>query len=232
MGRKGYSLEVKKLREQIITAFPDLSEMAEADRDHYARFRLIPAKLLVNVDWNYKQEDPETQAKLENNIKRTGQTENIHVRQRSDGKFDVGNGNHRNSIFQKQGVAYVLCYVHECSMAEFKRRVFETNETKFYPDEIAMMKLVKELSETFDLTDLKTSLPLRDFEIDAFVKYDEFTFSQYSMASGGGNGQNAGGKLEFALSEDTWKQWERWQEKSGKADPLDAFLTLLEAGLS
>lgn len=231
MAKQKYSLEVKKLRAKIVPAFSDLEQLPETQRQHYSQFKLIPADLLVNVDWNYKKDSDTTQSKLEANLARQGQTENLHVREREDGKFDVGNGNHRNTAFQKQGVAFILCYVHECTLAEFKRRVIETNETRFAADDVDLMKIIKELGESFDPEDLKGSLPFDDHEIEAFLKFDEFDFEEFADAKGGGEGSQFQQKLVIVLPAIGWEMWSKWVAESGKEDPAEALILLLEKRL-
>ncbi len=74
------------------------------------RFRELPIELLIEADWNYKEQDLSLSRKLVENIRRNGQLENIIVRQLPTGYFEVVNGNHRLVAFRELNFETVIVY--------------------------------------------------------------------------------------------------------------------------
>lgn len=165
--------KLKKLHKQIIPAFSAevLASLPEHEANDYRRYKLIPQQLLVNAPWNYKEENQEVETKLANNIKNQGQTENINVRPLETGYFQVGNGNHRNSVFERQGREFVLCCVHEnISEAEFKRRCIEQNETRFGgTNNFRLSELIKELAGEIAIDELALTMPYTEDELQGMI---------------------------------------------------------------
>ena len=56
---------------------------------------------LSKAAWNYKDEDAEQTKKLIANFKRNGQVENLQIRQRGNGSYEVVNGNHRLDVMNE-----------------------------------------------------------------------------------------------------------------------------------
>jgi len=171
--------KLDKLHKQIIHAF-DVEKLKKSgipdnEIKDFERYKLIPIELLVNAAWNYKQNDEVLDKKLGENIKRQGQTENINVRLLDTGYYEVGNGNHRNNVFSKNGRQFVLCCDHEgISDAEFKRRVIEQNESRYAVDNLRIAELISEISNEFDMSDLALTLPFTQNELENFNKVADF----------------------------------------------------------
>jgi hypothetical protein len=225
------------LHESILPAFSEehleklkLSGAEESELNEYRRFKLIPIDLLKLAEWNYKEDDEATDKKLSKNIKNQGQTENINVwLDQTDRYFEVGNGNHRVSLWKKDKSIrreVVLCCVHACSHREFKRRCLEQNETKFRIDLHKMGVLVNDLVEEYSLEDLSSTVPIgeatfneylefgRSFDWDQFEddisdegKEDETKTSTLNLEQDNPNLHKK--KLELHLSYDTYETWSR-----------------------
>ena len=65
---------------------------------------------LVKADWNYKTDDEFKLKKLQENIKRNGQIENIIIRELDTGFFEIVNGNHRYEALLSLKQEKVMCY--------------------------------------------------------------------------------------------------------------------------
>lgn len=188
----------------------------EHEINDFARFKLIPVELLVNASWNYKEDDATIDKKLEANIKRQGQTENINVRLLNTGYYEVGNGNHRNNIFTKNGRKYALCCDHgDISEAEFKRRVIEQNETRYKTNTISLAELISELSQSYNLEDLEESMPHAKEDLEDMMELLKFNWDDYKN-----NPDDTGAETELLGKEEdklkeiiislTIEEYERW----------------------
>ncbi len=171
--KRRYGAKVVRLREKIIQLATDeqLKSIPASEAANFKNYKLIPAGLLVNASWNYKTDSDKTEKHLANSIKRQGQVENINVREMDNGFFEVGNGNHRNNIFQKNGQEFVLCYEHVgITQIEFQARCIAQNETRFESDAERLSELVRNVldsygDDTFDI------LPYDDEELNNLIKY-------------------------------------------------------------
>jgi hypothetical protein len=145
------------------------------------RFKQIDIDLLVKADWNYKEEDADLQIKLENNIKRNGQIENIIVRLLDTGFYEVVNGNHRYDAFKKLGFKKIIC----CDLGKISRdeavlQAVATNETKFKTIESILYERIKELGESYSLKELSDVLPYDEKMLEVQMKAVDFDFNNYN----------------------------------------------------
>lgn len=139
-------------------------------------FKTLPLSKLVSADWNYKNNDDKLQKKLVANIKKTGQIENIIVRQLKGGKYEVVNGNHRYLAFKELDYNEVMVYdLGKISDAQAKRIAVETNETKFKSDPLKLAELMEELKLEFD--DLEITSPFSEEELDNMSKTLQFDWN-------------------------------------------------------
>jgi hypothetical protein len=180
--------KIQQLHKQILPAFnKDMlvkGDVPETEINEFLRYKLIPLELLVNAPWNYKKDDEDIEGKLSNNIKRQGQTENINVRLLETGYFEVGNGNHRAKVFNKNGRAFVLCCDHgNISSYEFKRRCIEQNETRFESDNLRLSELIKELTESFSIDDLAESSPFSADELEKYSKLIDVNWDTFGSSN-------------------------------------------------
>lgn len=136
---------------------------------------------LVMADWNYKQDDPVKAQKLQANIKRNGQLENIMVRKLATGFFEVVNGNHRLTAFQELGIKKVVVYnFGTISDAQARRIAVETNETRFKSDHLKLAGLVKEMvNSDFTMEELAETMPYNMDELKDMQELLVFDWSQY-----------------------------------------------------
>lgn len=144
-------------------------------------YKVIPIDDIVPADWNYKTEDPETEEKLRNNIKRLGQIENTHVRQLETGNYEMVNGNHRLPILKDEGYTHIFVFDHgDVSQAEAIRRAIETNETNIDPDEVELGARIAELEEAFGgLDEIKATMPFPDDKLEDLSDLADFDFDQF-----------------------------------------------------
>jgi len=132
----------------------------------------IEVSKLIEADWNYKTDDSalneHKMSKLENNIKKNGIIENIIVRELSNNKFEVVNGNHRLKILVKLNIKVVKCYnLGKVSLNEAKRIAIETNETKFEANPIRLAEIFDDILGEFD--DLTETTFFDESDIERFT---------------------------------------------------------------
>lgn len=131
-------------------------------------FTDIDVELLVKADWNYKQDDEYKKSKLINNFEANGQVENIIIRDLDDGTYEIVNGNHRYDVMVEVGLS--KCHVYNLgiiSKAQAMRIALETNETRFLSDDEKLAVTIDELLEAYDITDLSSTLPWTEDEIES-----------------------------------------------------------------
>lgn len=146
----------------------------------------IPTTQLVPADWNYKKEDPKLQKKLVKNIQKNGCIENLIVRELTSDppSYEIVNGNHRYQALKELNIETVMCYnLGAVNLAFAKKIAVETNETRFFKDEINFAKLMNELVQTYTPLDLSETLNFTEKEIDNYAKLTEFQFQLFQ--SGG-----------------------------------------------
>lgn len=145
------------------------------------KYQTIPIDKLIVEGWNYKKEDEKLQKKLEENIKRNGQIENIIVRELEDGTYGIVNGHHRFSALQTIGSKEVMVFnLGKISLNAAKRIAVETNETKFESDNVALAELLKGIQEDFEIEDLSETMPFTDDELKNFSDMLEFDWEDDS----------------------------------------------------
>lgn len=131
--------------------------------------------------WNYKTDDPKLLKKLEANIKKHGQVENLIVRELHDGAFEVVNGNHRLKALINLGYDKVVCFnLGQVSDAKAKRIAVETNETKFGTDSIKLAEVMRDIREEYEVDDVMETMPFTRGEMDNFQGMLEFDWSQFN----------------------------------------------------
>jgi len=134
---------------------------------------------LVLAEWNYKTDDEALQEKLQNNLKRNGQVENIIVRELDTGYFEVVNGNHRLKAFKTLNWEEVMVFnLGQVSDSAARRLAIETNETKFKSDPLQLADLLKEISQSEP--DFIDTAPYSQAELDQFLALGSFDPSQYN----------------------------------------------------
>lgn len=127
----------------------------------------LPVASMIKADWNYKVDDAKLSAKLEENIRRNGQIENIIVRELDDGTFEVVNGNHRLDVMRRLEFENVYCYnLGSVGLPEAQRIAIETNETKFKSEAV-----MRGLQADFTIDDLTMTISVGDLNVSpAFQK--------------------------------------------------------------
>lgn len=166
--------KLQKLKQQITQAFSEdsLNKLGLPDEEIkvFRNYKLFPRELLIQADWNYKEEDEFVSQQLINNLKRIGQVENIHVRELDTGYYEIINGNHRDSAFKELGKDFVIVYDHgNVSLEEAIRRAIETNETKFKPNTEKLAKLLQEIKLVIPELDLTETLPYSPEEFSELI---------------------------------------------------------------
>lgn len=182
-----------------------------------AHWKSIPLAQLVPAPWNYKTDNPFLLAKLKANLKRNGQVENLLVRELGNGLYEVVNGNHRYHAMLALGEEEAVCYnFGSISDAQAQRVAIETNETRFVSDDMRLEGLLRGLSEEFEGTDLKSTMPFSSAQWEAM--------DIFIAEAGSGNGEGDGNghdplapesmkTLKILLPEETYNVWLKWRER-------------------
>jgi ParB-like chromosome segregation protein Spo0J len=159
--------------------------MAKEKNTSETGFITLPIEKLVAAQWNYKTDDEEKENKLLANIKRNGQLENIIVRELETGFFEVVNGNHRLTVFEKLEYPSVHCFnLGKISVAAAERIAVETNETRFPTDSVKLASVLREIIDEFGLKNAEETLPFNEAELNAFNKLLDFDPEQFSGSEG------------------------------------------------
>lgn len=184
-------------------------------------FIQIDIAKLVKADWNYKEEDAEMSAKLEENLKKNGQIENIIIADNGDGTFEVVNGNHRLDLFLKLGINEPMCCnLGTIPIEERKRIAVETNETKFQNNTVRLSELLIEISQKYPQEDLEASLPFKKAELEALLNIGNFDFNQYQ--SGEDETFNANEEyieVKFKVAKSVYENWQQLIKKLSSSIP-------------
>ncbi len=121
----------------------------------------VSVSKLKQADWNYKINDKDLQKKLTANIKNNGLIENLIVMELDDGFYSVVNGNHRLLSLKELKIKKAMVFnLGRISLAQAKRVATETNETRFNANPDKLFDLLEELKDSFDITDLMSTIPL------------------------------------------------------------------------
>jgi len=141
--------------------------------------------------WNYKTDDARLLKKLENNIKKHGQVENLIVRElpSEDGEsvYEVVNGNHRVKALVSLGFDKAVCFnLGVISDAQAKRIAVETNETKFGTDSIKLAEVMRDIREEYDIDEILETMPYSRGEMDNFSGMLDFDWSQFNSSGSDG----------------------------------------------
>ncbi len=137
----------------------------------------IAIEKLEKAEWNYKKNDQALMEKLVANIKRNGQIENLIVRELPKGKYEIVNGNHRYDALVELKTKKAWCYnLGKIKLAMAKRIAIETNETRFDSDMGKLDDLMKELEKSFNLGDLKMTMPFNEKEFGKMFENDDINF--------------------------------------------------------
>jgi len=184
-----------ELQNQIKSIPLDLLQelgMNSAELDNFKNYKIFPLGIIKKAPWNYKTDDEKMATKLNNNISRIGQVENVQVRLLDDGFYEMVNGNHRLDSMNANGKKFIIAYDHGViSEAEAKRIAIETNETRFESDQLKLSELLNEIKLDFDDDDLKFTFPFTDHEFknlsnisisDADLNIDEVNDDNYDEA--------------------------------------------------
>lgn len=159
-----WKAKIQNLPASLLKSFP------ENEKNIFKNYKFIPIELLIEADWNYKENDEYLQGQLENNIKRNGQIATCNVRELPTGYYEVIDGNHRLKSFKNLGQSFVVCYDHGViSLADAKRIAIEKNETRFESNEGKLNEIMSELFSTINATDLRNTLPFPEDELNSII---------------------------------------------------------------
>jgi ParB-like chromosome segregation protein Spo0J len=137
----------------------------------------IPLHKLTPAPWNYKVRDAFLAEKLEANIRRNGQVENLIVRRLNDsGLWEVVNGNHRLEAFHALKLMSAMCFdLGEIPEVQAKRIALETNETHFEDDPEKLARMVGDIiSASPNAAELIATLPYTDSQLDQMRLMNDF----------------------------------------------------------
>ena len=132
-------------------------------------YKRIPISKIVIENWNYKKPDEFLMEQLINNIKRTGQIENLLVRNLGGGKYGLVNGHHRLEALKRLKIKTAYCYdLGKISLSEANSTRLETKENKFESATFELAKLVTEIDAEFE--DFQDTNPFSDADMKTFEK--------------------------------------------------------------
>ena len=145
----------------------------------FENYEEIPINLIQKASWNYKEENESLSEKLQTNLKKNGQVENIIVRELEGGGLEVLNGNHRIDAMKAVGFETVVaCNKGMISDTEAQRIAIETNETSFPTDMVKISSLAMELANPFDIEDLLQTLPYNKHDFEGFGILSKFDWNE------------------------------------------------------
>jgi hypothetical protein len=221
------SIDVQELRKRIISLDHLIVELGDGPEKVFANFKIIPLDLIIPAEWNYKTNDEEKARKLENNIRRNGQVENVLVRDLPTGYFEMVNGNHRQPAFRNVGMRFAFCY--DCgpiSLAEAQRLAIETNETRFDSDALKLGDLLGQLAQVYSIEELTATLPYSPESLSSMISLTDFDWRPPTLEQA--NGGPAKRKvLKLTLSAEAYGRWEEWLNRCtveiGQTDQAESF---------
>lgn len=184
----------------------------------------IDIKELVKADWNYKTDDEAKLKKLQENIKRNGQIENIIIRELDTGFFEIVNGNHRYEALLSLNQNNVMCYnLGKISDSQARRIAIETNETRFETDNIKLAELISEISQDFTLEDLEETMPFNQTELTNFKELLDFDWNKFSPTEDDNLEEENEDleekevnlkfvELKLNITDEVYSIWEQWKK--------------------
>lgn len=130
----------------------------------------LPFEALVKAHWNYKEDSQSKSSKLQKNLEKNGQVQNLIVRELEHGKYEVVNGNHRMDDMQAVGMKTAVCFnLGKITLANAKRIAIETNETNFDTDPIRLSEILNDLTSVFSAEDMLETMPYSDDDFVAIM---------------------------------------------------------------
>lgn len=186
-----------------------------ARKEYKVGYVEVPIDQLVKANWNYKEEDESLSQKLEANIKRNGQIENILVRLLDTGYYEVVNGNHRVDVLKKLGHESVMTYnFGAISQRTAQRIAIETNETKFKTNLISLSELIKDILEEVDADDLVLTLPYSASELDNLLSITDYD-AEGAMDDAGlpRDEMEKFFNITIQVNESVMESWEKWKAR-------------------
>lgn len=182
----------------------------------------IALELLDPADWNYRDEDPFMGSRLEANLARNGQVENLIVRQVGE-RWEVCNGNHRLEALRKIGAGEAICWdLGPVSREEAMRVSIETNETRFRPDQLRLAGVIRDVQAEFSEEDLAATMPYSPEEIREYAGLFDFSFSF--------DRDDDDGQTSISLDRDTFRALVSRARRKGFKTASEALANLLEEG--
>lgn len=179
-----------------------------------SRFKVIPLSQLKRATWNYKTDEPEMSKHLQENLRRNGQIENLIVRQVGKNNYEVVNGNHRIDDMSAIGMTHAICYdLGKITTTEAKRIAIETNETRFTSDQVNLAKILQELTQEYETTDLLKTLPYSEDELNGYLKLIDWNWQ--SLAKTGEDSDRIETRIVIMISVD---------DESGFREKLTSFV--------
>jgi ParB-like chromosome segregation protein Spo0J len=146
----------------------------------------VDVGLLDKADWNYKKDDPAMMAKLQANLKRNGQIENIVIREKPGGRYEVVNGNHRLDALRAAGSAKAWAVnLGDIPDWKAKRIAIELNETRFENDELRLASMLEGMAKEMTKEEMLETMPIEPAEIDRLIAMAAFDWSQYKAQGDG-----------------------------------------------
>jgi len=161
----------------------------------------VPLSSLVKASWNYKTDNQKMHEKLKTNLKRNGQIINLIIRELPTGFYEVVNGNHRYDVLVELKKESAHCFnLGPVNEETAIRLAVETNETNFDSDTVKLGSLLGQLSTTFDMDDLISTMPYSQPEFEGLIKMSEFSWDNFGQS-------NDDDKKEQNLQKDGDEKW-------------------------
>jgi len=142
-------------------------------KDNKLRIEVIPLdKLDANV-WNPNVVPDDVMKHLEREYDRVGFLQPILVRQKTDGRYETIDGEHRAQALRTAKATTVHAVVVEMTDQEAKLTTINMNRIKGAEDPFKLSEMLKNLMTELDLASLSETLNMSEHEIETLLDIDD-----------------------------------------------------------
>jgi hypothetical protein len=143
-------------------------------------YRMITIEKLIPHPENSNRMPVRLMAKLESNIRKSGNYETITVRRHPerDGDFQILNGHHRVEILRKVGIGEIKCDVWEVNDKEARLLVATLNRLEGNDVPELRFGLIRSLLVDYDPSELECLIPENNKQLEEFVELCKEDFNE------------------------------------------------------
>jgi|GEM_PF-3392688 len=160
---------------------PKAKAKAKAPRFPVPVLTVLPVALCDPAPWNFRGENPERQATLSESLKQNGQIQNLNVREKEDGRYEVLDGNHRIVSLQQMAVDEVVVLNHGPLTVEQGMKIAQELVEMFDVEAGRQAPVIKELVAKRGVDDLARSIPLSATRISLLASLTEFKWDGFGQ---------------------------------------------------